>query len=74
MTTALALVRLLPTALAGRLAIAFVEIAVALTILSGAVIVGHDLAEWRTWWAGVDHPWAPTPAPTIVPVAEPRSP
>ena len=55
-----------------RCALAFVEIAVALAILCTAVVAGHDLKEFRAWYAdpGTIHYWAPTPSPSQV--AEPR--
>lgn len=75
MAAALTLVRALPVAFAGRCAVALAEIAIAAAILSGAVVVGHDLREWRAWYGdpATTHPWAPTAAPASGPVAEPRS-
>ncbi len=65
----LASVRVLPLPFLGRLATAFVEIALAAVILSGSVVVGHHLKAWRDWYAapGITHPWAPTPAPSAAP-------
>lgn len=75
MTNAVTLVRLLPWALAGRLATAFVEIAVAVVILSGSVVIGHELRAWRAWYAdpATNRPWAPTPVPsqTVAAAAQP---
>ena len=67
-------VRALPWAFAGRLTIAFVEIVLATIILSTSIVLGHEMRDWRTWYsdANTAHPWAPTRAPTISPVAEPR--
>ena len=72
----LALVRLLPFAAARRLAIAFVEIVLAVVVLTGSVVVGHDLREWRTWYGdpGTTHTWAPTPTPTATAAPEARRP
>ena len=67
MTYAVTLVRLLPLPLVGRLAVAFTEITLALAVVSGSIVLGHDLREWRTWWSdsGTQHPWAPTPKPSM---------
>ena len=68
MTYALTLVRLLPLPFAGRLAIAFTEIAIAAVLVSGSVVLGHDLKDWRSWYAdpATNHPWAPTPKPSAI--------
>jgi hypothetical protein len=75
MTTALALVRLLPWPFLGRLAAAFVEISVAVVILSGSVVVGHYLGEWRAWYGdpATGHPWSPSakPSATVAALAMP---
>jgi hypothetical protein len=65
----LGILRTFPTAFATRLAIAFVEIVLAVTVLSGSVVLGHDLKEWRAWYydPATEHPWAPTPRPTPAP-------
>ncbi len=65
MSSTIALVRRLPWALLERLAIASVEVAVAATILSGSVVIGHALRDWRAWYwdPATTHPWAPTPLP-----------
>lgn len=67
-----ALVRAVPLALFGRLARAFVEIALAAIIPSTAIVMGYALRDWRTFYAGATHPWTPTPAPMVSPIAEPR--
>ena len=67
-----ALVRLVPWAFFGRLSMAFVEIALAVVILSTSIVMGHELRDWRTFYAGANKPWAPTHAPMVSPVAEPR--
>ena len=66
MDYALALVRVLPFAFFGRLAVAFAEIVVACVLVSGSVVLGHDLSDWRAWYWDADttHPWAPTPKAT----------
>jgi hypothetical protein len=66
------LVRALPWAFAGRLSMAFVEIALAGVILSTSIVMGHELRDWRTFYADASKPWAPTHAPTASPMAEPR--
>ena len=73
-TSVVSLVRGLPWAFCGRLAMAFVEIVLAVVVLSTSVVVGHELRDWRTWYAdtGTAHPWAPTRAPNASPFAEPR--
>jgi hypothetical protein len=36
----------------GRLATALVELTLAAAVIVGAIVVGHDLREWREWyWA-----------------------
>ena len=76
MSSALTLVRLLPARPLARLAVAFVELSIAAVVLSGSVILGHELREWREWYgdAGTVHPWAPTPKPSPVPAAAPAEP
>jgi hypothetical protein len=75
MTNALALVRLLPWPLLGRLAVAFSEITAAVVILCGSVVVGHYLGEWRAWYGdpATGHPWAPSakPSATVAALAMP---
>ena len=46
-----------PTPFAGRLVIAFVELTLAAAVIVGAVVVGHDLREWRDWYPTAYHPW-----------------
>ena len=74
MPSTVTLVRALPWAFFGRLATAFVEIVIAAVILSTSIVMGHELRDWRTWYAdtGTAHPWAPTRAPDASPLAEPR--
>lgn len=72
MTSVVLLLRGLPWAFCGRLATAFVEIALAAIILSTSIVMGHELRDWRTFYAGANKPWAPTHAPMVSPVAEPR--
>ncbi len=73
MTNALALVRLLPWLFLRRLAAAFVEISAAVVILSGSVVVGHFLGEWRAWYTdpATAHPWAPSAKPSATVAALP---
>lgn len=75
MTAALTLARALPFAFVARCAVALAEIAIAAVILSGSVVIGHELHEWRSWYGdpATTHPWAPTPQPSDSPVAEPAS-
>jgi hypothetical protein len=70
-TTITAFLGVFPTAFVGRLLQASVEIVLAAVVLSGSIVVGHDLKEWREWYAdpGTAHPWAPTPAPNAEPNA-----
>ena len=60
----------------GRLLLAFIEIALATALLSGSVIVGHELRDWREWYAdpSVTKPWAPTPRPAEPPSIEAATP
>ena len=73
MTTILAVARLVPVSLGRRLLVAALEIALAGVVLSGSVILGHELREWREWYGdpGTAHPWAPTRAPSPAPSAAP---
>ena len=54
--------------LSARLLIAFLEIALAVTVLSGSIVLGHELKDWRAWYydPATEHPWAPTPKPTPI--------
>ena len=63
-----------PWPFVGRLGIAFTEIVLAAAVLVGAVIIGHDLKEWRDWFwdQQTTHPWAPTPRPgDLIEIASP---
>ena len=71
MATVDTLVRALPWALCGRLTTAFVEIVLAFAVVSTSIVLGHELRDWRTWYADTAHPWAPTRAPIVSPIAEP---
>jgi hypothetical protein len=67
--------RHVPWSFFGRLGLAFAEIVLAASTLVGSVILGHELKEWRAWYAdpGTEKPWAPTPKPSAMPpVDEPR--
>ena len=70
MSYAVGLVRLLPWAFFGRLAIAFTEITLSVAVVSGSFVVGHELKLWREWFwdPATSHPWAPTarPSPTAL--------
>ncbi len=76
--TAFSVARLVPWSLVGRIATAFAELALVATVLSAAVIVGHELREWRAWYwdPATTHPWAPTTVPTeaVSAVARPGMP
>jgi hypothetical protein len=50
------------TALVGRLGMALTEVTVAAAIVIGAIVVGHDLREWRTWYHGRPDYYEPPPA------------
>jgi hypothetical protein len=41
----------------GRLVTAFVELTIAGAVIVGAIVVGHDLREWRDWYPTAYHPW-----------------
>ena len=45
------------TSFVGRLVIAFVELTLAAAVIVGAIVVGHDLHEWRDWYPTAYHPW-----------------
>jgi hypothetical protein len=75
MATVVTLVRALPWAFFGRLATAFLEIVLAVLVLSSSLVLGHELRDWRTWYGAAEHPWSPTRPPALIsprPVAEPR--
>jgi hypothetical protein len=40
-----------------RLATAFVELTLASAVIVGAIVVGHELREWREWYPTAIHPW-----------------
>ena len=46
-----------------RCAIALVEMTLAAAVIVGAIVVGHELREWREWYPQAGHPWLETPAP-----------
>lgn len=50
------------TAFVSRLTMALTELAVAAAIIVGAVVVGHDLREWRIWYHGRPDYFEPPPA------------
>jgi hypothetical protein len=50
------------TSIFSRLAMALTELTVAAAILVGAIVVGHDLREWRTWYHGRPDYYEPPPA------------
>ena len=45
------------TSFGGRLVTAFVELTLAAAVIVGAIVVGHDLREWRDWYPTAYHPW-----------------
>ncbi|HEV8671640.1 MAG TPA: hypothetical protein VGS01_13010 [Candidatus Limnocylindria bacterium] len=45
------------TSFIGRLALAFVELTLATAVIVGAIVAGHNLREWRDWYATTYHPW-----------------
>lgn len=76
MTTAFAAAHALAVALT-RVVGVTAQVALAGLVLSGAVVLGHELREWREWYAdpATAHPWAPTPAPSPTPgVVRPEGP
>lgn len=64
MSSVVALVGALPWAFFGRVTTALVEIALAAVLLSASVVIGHELRDWRGWYADHTKLWAPTPRPT----------
>jgi hypothetical protein len=52
------------TPFVGRLVTAFVELTLAAAVIVGAIVVGHDLREWRDWYPTAYHPWTDTQRPT----------
>jgi len=51
------------TSFVDRLVIALVELTLAALVLSGAIVVGHELREWREWYPTAHHPWLDGPLP-----------
>ncbi|HEY6203304.1 MAG TPA: hypothetical protein VI056_09685 [Candidatus Limnocylindria bacterium] len=45
------------TSFVGRLVTAFVELTLAAAVIVGAIVVGHDLREWRDWYPIAYHQW-----------------
>lgn len=74
MSSVVALLGALPWPWFGRLATALVEIVLAAVLLSSSVVAGHELRDWRTWYADANHPWAPTARPTVSAAPESRMP
>ena len=52
------------TSFAGRLVNAFVELTLAAAVIVGAIVVGHELREWRDWYPNAYHPWLDDQRPT----------
>ena len=52
------------TPFVGRLVIAFVELTLAAAVIVGAIVVGHELREWRDWYPNAYHPWLDGQRPT----------
>jgi hypothetical protein len=48
----------------GRLVTGFVELTLAAAVIVGAIVVGHDLREWRDWYPNAYHPWLDGQRPT----------
>jgi hypothetical protein len=48
----------------GRLMTAFVEITLATAVIIAAIVAGHNVREWRDWYANVYHPWLEPPQQT----------
>ena len=65
---------LFPWSFTRRLTTALIEIVLAALLLSTSVVVGHELGDWRTWYTDANHPWAPTPQPTVLPAPAARMP
>ena len=61
------------TSFVNRLVIAFVELTLAAAVVAGAVVVGHDLREWRDWYPTAYHPWTDVHRHATEP-SEPREP
>ena len=41
----------------GNVVAALVEITLATAVIVGAIVLGHDLREWRDWYPTAYHPW-----------------
>ena len=52
------------TSFSARLVTAFVELTLAAAVIVGAIVVGHDLREWRDWYPSAYHPWTDVQRPT----------
>jgi hypothetical protein len=52
------------TSFVSRLVAAFVELTLAGAVIVGAIVVGHDLRQWRDWYPTAYHPWIDTQRPT----------
>jgi hypothetical protein len=52
------------TPFVGRLITAFVELTLAAAVVVGAIVVGHELREWRDWYPNAYHPWLDDQRPT----------
>jgi hypothetical protein len=45
------------TPFVGRLVTAFIELTLAAAVIVGAIVVGHELREWRDFYPNAYHPW-----------------
>jgi hypothetical protein len=52
------------TSFVSRLVIAFMELTLAAAFIVGAIVVGHELREWRDWYPNAYHPWLDDQRPT----------
>ena len=46
-----------------RFGLAFANVTLAIALLVGAIIAGHELRGWREWYPQVHHPWLDGPLP-----------
>jgi len=53
-----------PMSFLGRLVTACVQLTLAGAVIAGAIVVGHDLREWRDWYPTAHHPWLDGQLPT----------